>query len=68
MVRIGTLPYRLLALRHGADLVYTEEIIDKKLTNSTRVLNKQLGTIDFIRGKEGALVLRLLEEEKSKLV
>ena len=24
MVRIGTLPFRLLALRYGADIVYTE--------------------------------------------
>lgn len=27
MVRIGTLPTRVLSLRFGADLVYTEEII-----------------------------------------
>ena len=31
MVRAGTLPFRLLSLRHGADLVYGEEIIDKKI-------------------------------------
>lgn len=31
MVRAGTLPFRLCALRHGADLVYGEEIIDKKI-------------------------------------
>jgi tRNA-dihydrouridine synthase 2 len=31
MVRIGTLPARLLALRYGADLVYSEEIIDIKM-------------------------------------
>lgn len=29
MVRINTLPMRLLALKYGADLVYTEEIIGK---------------------------------------
>lgn len=27
MVRIGTLPTRVLSLRYGADLVYTEELI-----------------------------------------
>ena len=27
MVRIGTLPSRLLALRYGADIVYSEVII-----------------------------------------
>ena len=31
MVRIGTLPSRLLALRYGADLVYTEELVDFKM-------------------------------------
>lgn len=31
MVRVGTLPSRLLALQYGADLVYTEEIIDFKM-------------------------------------
>ena len=31
MVRAGTLPFRLCALNHGADLVYGEEIIDKRI-------------------------------------
>jgi len=31
MVRIGTLPSRLLALRYGADLVYSEVIISKTI-------------------------------------
>lgn len=31
MVRVGTLPMRLLALKYGADLVYTEEIIGEIL-------------------------------------
>ena len=33
MVRIGTLPTRLLCLREGASLVYTEEIIGHRLMN-----------------------------------
>lgn len=36
MVRIGTLPMRLLALDYGADIVYTEELIDWKLLRSFR--------------------------------
>lgn len=36
MVRIGTLPTRLLALDYGADIVYTEELIDFKLLRSIR--------------------------------
>lgn len=39
MVRIGTLPMRLLALRYGADLVYTEELIDWKFLRSKRRFN-----------------------------
>ena len=39
MVRMGTLPFRLLSLHYGADLVYSEEIIDKKMLRTKRVVN-----------------------------
>lgn len=39
MVRIGTLPMRLLALRYGADIVYSEELIDWKFLRSKRQIN-----------------------------
>lgn len=39
MVRVGTLPMRLLALKYGADLVYTEELIDWKFLRSKRRYN-----------------------------
>ena len=39
MVRMGTLPLRLLALRYGADIVYTEEIVDKKMVRTKRIVN-----------------------------
>lgn len=42
MVRIGTLPMRLLALDCGADIVYTEELIDFKLLRSIRRENGNL--------------------------
>lgn len=45
MVRIGTLPTRLLCLREGASLVYTEEIIDHRLMNCK--LFKMNGFHDF---------------------
>lgn len=44
MVRIGTLPMRLLALDYGADIVYTEELIDRKLLRSIR---RENGKIPF---------------------
>ncbi len=39
MVRIGTLAFRLLALRYGADLVYSEEVIDWRLLRTKRLVN-----------------------------
>lgn len=42
MVRMGTLPLRLLSLQYGADIVYTEEIVDKKMVRTKRVVNGDL--------------------------
>ena len=67
MVRTGTLPMRLMALRFGADIVYTEEIIDYKLLRTKRRANSLLGTIDFI-DDDGVVVFRTCAEEKDKLV
>jgi tRNA-dihydrouridine synthase 2 len=39
MVRVGTLPLRLLALRYGADIVYSPEIIAKRLVKTKRIQN-----------------------------
>lgn len=41
MVRVGTLPMRLLALNYGAHIVYSEELIDWKLLKTTRRLNRK---------------------------
>ena len=48
MVKIGTTPMRLLALDYGADIVYTEEIIDFRILNSKRIENKILDCIDYV--------------------
>lgn len=48
MVRAGELPTRLLALKYGADLVWSPEIIDKKILTCERIENEKLGTIDFL--------------------
>lgn len=45
MVRCGTLAFRLLALEYGADIVYSEEIIDFKMLNVKRIQN---GTFLYI--------------------
>lgn len=47
MVRVGLLPFRLLALEYGADIVYSEEIIDKKLLRSRRVFNEDRNVTEF---------------------
>lgn len=48
MVRSGELPTRIMALRHGADLVWTPELVDKKIIQCHRIANPALGTIDYI--------------------
>ena len=47
MVRVGTLPLRLLALENGADLVWTEEMVAKKVAPCERIENLRLGTVEF---------------------
>ncbi|XP_041978936.1 tRNA-dihydrouridine(20) synthase [NAD(P)+]-like [Aricia agestis] len=68
MVRIGTLPMRLLALRYGADIVYSEELIDWKFLRSKRKQNDILNTIDFVDQTDGTIVFRTCDEEKDKVV
>jgi hypothetical protein len=48
MVCGGTLPFRMLAPKYGADVTYGEEIVDHRLLRSTRKINKMLGTVDLV--------------------
>ena len=66
MVRCSTLPLRLLALRYGANTVYSEEIVDKKLIQCKRIENKLLGTIDFVSGdRDGSqLIFRTSRQQE----
>uniref|UniRef100_A0A0N5ASU3 DRBM domain-containing protein n=1 Tax=Syphacia muris TaxID=451379 RepID=A0A0N5ASU3_9BILA len=67
MVHAGRTPLRVLALEYGADLVYTEEIVDQKLLDSTRVVNEALGTIDYVI--EDDVVLRIAtKKEQNKCI
>ena len=76
MVRACTLPLRVSAIKHGADTVYTEEIVDHKLLRVKREVNKELGTIDYVHdvnGKKNSMrkhcVLRIHPEtEKGRLI
>ena len=49
MVRASTTPLRILALNYGADFTYTEELVDRSISDTIRVVNQQLGTIDFVK-------------------
>ena len=49
MVRASSTPFRTLALSYGADLVYTEEIVDRAITSTDRKFNSKLNTIDYVK-------------------
>ncbi|KAJ1507699.1 hypothetical protein HMI54_003909, partial [Coelomomyces lativittatus] len=66
MVRIGSLPMRMLAKFYGADLVFGPEIVDKRIIGSQRIVNEALGTIDYV--KQDTLNFRCLASEKPYLV
>ncbi|XP_078688741.1 tRNA-dihydrouridine(20) synthase [NAD(P)+]-like [Branchiostoma floridae x Branchiostoma belcheri] len=68
MVRIGTLPARLLALEYGADVVYCEELIDHSMLQCQRVENELLDTIDFIKEQAHHPVFRTCAKEKDRVV
>ncbi|AET37861.1 tRNA-dihydrouridine(20) synthase (NAD(+)) Ecym_2108 [Eremothecium cymbalariae DBVPG len=74
MVRAGELPTRLLALKYGADLVWGPEIIDKKVIQCEREVNKDLNTVDFVvpsrgTGRPPTIVFRTApEQEQGKLI
>ena len=69
MVRACTLPLRLECLKYGADLVYTEEMIDKKLVNARRHVNTDFGTVDYLQKlPERALIWTTCPAERKRLV
>ncbi|XP_068656146.1 uncharacterized protein [Aristolochia californica] len=63
MVRVGTLPFRLLAAEYGADITYGEEIIDPKMLKCERKIKESLGTTDFVEKGTAALVFRTCAKE-----
>jgi len=68
MVRVGTLPFRLLAAELGADLVYSEETIDWKLLRSSQRFNEALGSTEWYDAADGTVFLRTCERERTRLV
>ncbi|CDJ60606.1 dihydrouridine synthase domain-containing protein, putative [Eimeria maxima] len=68
MVRISTLPFRLECLKYGADIVYSEEIVDRKLIDSKRYINKDFGTVEYIHKNDRRCVFSTCDLEKGKVV
>ncbi|MCL7041210.1 hypothetical protein MKW94_028908 [Papaver nudicaule] len=68
MVRVGTLPFRLLAADYGADITYGEEIIDHKFIKCVRRVNESLGSIDFADKGTENVVFRTCQEERDRVV
>ncbi len=69
MVRSGECPSRLVALKHGADLVWGPETIDKALIGTTRRINPTTKTIDFTRvSSNGAKNPSLNPEQKESVI
>ncbi|XP_038880913.1 tRNA-dihydrouridine(20) synthase [NAD(P)+]-like isoform X1 [Benincasa hispida] len=68
MVRVGTLPFRLLAAQYGADITYGEEIIDHKMIKCERRLNEHLGSTDFVEKGTNNVVFRTCSLERKRVV
>jgi tRNA-dihydrouridine synthase 2 len=68
MVRASSLPFRSLAMKYGADYVYSEEIIDKRMIKASRIWNEKLQTIDYIVASENVIIFRTVPQEKPRLI
>ncbi|XP_065876242.1 uncharacterized protein [Euphorbia lathyris] len=68
MVRVGTLPFRLLAAEYGADITYGEEIIDHKFLKCERKVNEYIGSTDFVEKGTENVVFRTCSQERNQVV
>ncbi|CAJ1424455.1 unnamed protein product [Effrenium voratum] len=68
IARGSTLPLRLESLRYGADLVWGEEIIDRKIIGAVRVENPAFGIVDYVSPREKVAVFSTCAEESSKVI
>jgi tRNA-dihydrouridine synthase 2 len=66
MVRVGTLPFRLLAAECGADITYSEELVALKLMKAVRVVNDAKRTIDFV-APDKSIVYQTCQDDKNNI-
>ena len=64
MVRINTLPFRLLAREFGAGIVYSEELVDRSVQQCRRSENAALGTVEFRHHDSGKLIFSTVPHER----
>eukprot|EP00916_Digyalum_oweni_P013877 GHVL01022698.1.p2 GENE.GHVL01022698.1~~GHVL01022698.1.p2 ORF type:complete len:141 (-),score=22.93 GHVL01022698.1:776-1159(-) len=67
MVRVSTLPFRLLCLEYGADIVYGEEIIDRRISNTIRIWDSNFQNACYISKKDRTLVFSTSEAEAGRV-
>ncbi|OAF65023.1 Dihydrouridine synthase 2 [Intoshia linei] len=67
MVRICTLPMRLIALDFGAIKVYSQETIDSSMLLTKRIVNEKLQTIEYIM-ETGCIVFKTTMKEKNHVI
>ncbi|KAM0683878.1 tRNA-dihydrouridine synthase 2 [Mitosporidium daphniae] len=68
MVRVSTLPFRLLALKYGAKKVFTPELIDKAIISSVKMVDPETGVISFVSPDRNTLIWSTHPSEKDFLV
>ncbi|MFS7894051.1 putative tRNA-dihydrouridine(20) synthase (NAD(P)(+)) [Helianthus anomalus] len=68
LIRMGTLPFRLLAAQYGADITYGEEIIDHKLLKCERRINDAIGSTDIVEKGTENVVFRTCDQERNHVV
>ncbi|CEM11649.1 unnamed protein product [Vitrella brassicaformis CCMP3155] len=68
MVHAGNLAMRLECLSYGADLVYGEEIIDRRISSTVRTYNDAYNTVEYRSRKDGTFVFSTNREERGKVV
>ena len=54
MVRASTTPLRTLALRYGANAVFSEELVDRSISSTIRQEDKEKGWVDFVKDLSNA--------------
>ena len=68
MVRISTLPFRLLALSYGAKKVFTPELIDKAIICSVKSVDPETGVISFLSPDRKTVIWSTHPSEKDFLI